>query len=168
VDEPPSRHAEGKRSGRTRLIGGVVGVVTLAAVVGIPLVLVTHRDFATVQSGTAVPIPSANASVRLALQPVSGSGQEDVQVTGLGFPANASVQVTASVPGTTVTGMVGQSTANSRGAFILSGRLPADIATRCASTPESCQFEGYPGIVLVTAASPDGSVQSMAAFQVRP
>src|SRR5579862_2670271 len=85
--------------GKSRVVGGLIGLVTLVAVVGIPLELITHRDFARVESGSAVPIPSANASVRLALAPVSGTGQEDIQVTGLGFPGNAPVHVTASVPG---------------------------------------------------------------------
>lgn len=164
----PRQPDEQKPRGRSRLIGGVVGLVTVAAVVGIPLVLVTHRDFARVESGSAVPIPSANASVRLALSPISGTGQEDVQVTGLGFPANLPVQVTASISGTSVSEPVGQSTANARGAFIMSGRLPADIVSRCAQAPESCQFEGYPAIVLLTAASPDGAVQAMAAFRISP
>lgn len=149
------------------MIGATVALVTLAAVVGIPLELVTHKDFATVQSGTAVPIPSAKASVRLALSPVSGTGQEDVQVTGLGFPTDTPVQVTASLPGTTASGTLGDSTANARGAFIMTGRLPSELVARCTQVPESCQFEGYPGILLVTAATRDGSTQAMAAFQIR-
>jgi hypothetical protein len=160
-------HAEDKPRGRSRVIGGLVALVTLAALVGIPLVLITHRDFTSIQSGSAVPIPPANSSVRLALSPVSGTGREDIQVTGLGFPANATVQVTASVPGAGAGELVGQSTANPRGAFVLSGRLPADIVSRCAGVPESCQFEGYPGIVLVTASNSDGSVSGVAAFQIR-
>src|SRR5579864_254024 len=91
--------AQDRPRGRSRLVAALVGLVTLAGVVGIPLELVTHRDFATVESGSAVPIPSANALVRLALSPVSGTGQEDIQVTGLGFPGNATVQVTASLAG---------------------------------------------------------------------
>lgn len=144
-----------------------MALVTLAAVIGIPLELISHRDFATVQSGTAVPIPSAKASVRLALSPVSGTGQENVQVTGLGFPADTPIQVTASLSGATASGPLGDVTANTRGAFIITGRLPADLVARCTRAPESCQFEGYPGIVLVTAATRDGSTQAMAAFQVR-
>ncbi|HEX6512556.1 MAG TPA: hypothetical protein VF157_09680 [Chloroflexota bacterium] len=143
----------------------MVALITLVALVGIPLVLVTHRDFATVQAGSAVQI--SNTSVRLAVSPVSGTGQRDVKVTGLGFPANANIQVTASAPGVGPGEGLGQSKANERGAFEVSGRLPPDLVARCGGGPQACQFEGHSGIVLITAATSDGTAQGMAAYEIR-
>src|SRR5438477_12521648 len=99
------------------MIGGVGLIVTLAALIGIPTVLVTHRDFMKVESGSAVPVPSTTAQVRLALAPVSGDGRGDLRMTGLGFGPNARVVVTANAAGSSATARVGDVTANDPGAF---------------------------------------------------